>query len=103
MAAICFSLVSVFIFSLISGYSNALSVDYYHQTCPKAESTIRKAVKKAMMNDNTVPAALLRMHFHDCFIRVQFSNMTFTNNFFVRFSVFFNFHYDFHRVYLYIF
>ncbi|CAI9777914.1 unnamed protein product [Fraxinus pennsylvanica] len=69
MAAIYFSLVSVFVVSLISGYSNALSVDYFHQTCPKAESTIRKVVKKAMMNDNTVPAALLRMHFHDCFIR----------------------------------
>ncbi|KAL2468214.1 Peroxidase 64 [Forsythia ovata] len=69
MAPIYLSLVTVFLFSLIAGYSSALSVDYYHQTCPEAESTIRKAVEKAMMNDNTVPAALLRMHFHDCFIR----------------------------------
>lgn len=49
---------------------NALSFNYYDQTCPKAESAITSAVKKAMMNDQTVPAALLRMHFHDCFIRV---------------------------------
>ncbi|KZV16542.1 peroxidase 64 [Dorcoceras hygrometricum] len=48
---------------------NALSVDYYHQTCPEAESTVAKYVKKGMLNDRTVPAALLRMHFHDCFIR----------------------------------
>ncbi|KAI7737600.1 hypothetical protein M8C21_017615, partial [Ambrosia artemisiifolia] len=33
------------------------------------ESTVTSAVKKAMLNDRTVPAALLRMHFHDCFIR----------------------------------
>ncbi|KAD1339113.1 hypothetical protein E3N88_42998 [Mikania micrantha] len=48
---------------------DALSSNYYDQTCPNAESTITSVVKKAMLNDPTVPAALLRMHFHDCFIR----------------------------------
>ncbi|XP_024991654.1 peroxidase 64-like [Cynara cardunculus var. scolymus] len=48
---------------------NALSSNYYDQTCPQAESAITSVVKKAMLNDRTVPAALLRMHFHDCFIR----------------------------------
>lgn len=48
----------------------ALSFNYYDHTCPQLESTVTSAVKKAMMNDKTVPAALLRMHFHDCFIRV---------------------------------
>ncbi|OAY50535.1 peroxidase 64 [Manihot esculenta] len=47
----------------------ALSFNYYDHTCPQLESTVTSAVKKAMMNDKTVPAALLRMHFHDCFIR----------------------------------
>lgn len=50
---------------------NALSSNYYDQTCPMAESTVTSVVKKAMLNDQTVPAALLRMHFHDCFIRVN--------------------------------
>ncbi|KAJ0964057.1 hypothetical protein J5N97_029179 [Dioscorea zingiberensis] len=49
--------------------SYALSSHYYSKTCPKAEEAVTKAVKKAMSNDQTVPAALLRMHFHDCFIR----------------------------------
>ncbi|XP_015073023.1 peroxidase 64-like [Solanum pennellii] len=60
--------VFVIIFVLFSCV-NALSSNYYDQTCPDAESTIRQVVKKAMSNDKTVPAALLRMHFHDCFVR----------------------------------
>ncbi|MBA0625528.1 hypothetical protein Godav_003315 [Gossypium davidsonii] len=47
----------------------ALSSNYYDHTCPHLESIVASAVKKAMSNDKTVPAALLRMHFHDCFIR----------------------------------
>lgn len=58
------------ILGLIIQNSDALSVNYYHQTCPKAEFIITNAVRKAIANDKTVPAALLRMHFHDCFVRV---------------------------------
>ncbi|CAN1824687.1 Peroxidase 64 [Linum perenne] len=52
---------------LLSAHS--LSLNYYDKTCPNLESIVTNAVKKAMSNDRTVPAALLRMHFHDCFIR----------------------------------
>ncbi|KAI3762115.1 hypothetical protein L1987_52538 [Smallanthus sonchifolius] len=48
---------------------NTLTSNYYDQTCPMIESTVTASVKKAMLNDKTVAAALLRMHFHDCFIR----------------------------------
>ncbi|XP_010266033.1 PREDICTED: peroxidase 64 [Nelumbo nucifera] len=68
MAAIVALLCTLFVFS-VSSPGDALSLDYYDKTCPQAESTITNVVKKAMTNDNTVPAALLRMHFHDCFIR----------------------------------
>ncbi|ESQ46723.1 hypothetical protein EUTSA_v10027848mg [Eutrema salsugineum] len=47
----------------------ALSPHYYDQSCPQADHIVTNAVKKAMSNDKTVPAALLRMHFHDCFVR----------------------------------
>ncbi|KAK1273363.1 Peroxidase 64 [Acorus gramineus] len=53
----------------LSHLGNSLSVNYYKKTCPKAEAAITESVKLAMANDNTVPAALLRMHFHDCFVR----------------------------------
>ncbi|KAI9200444.1 hypothetical protein LWI28_008047 [Acer negundo] len=48
---------------------SALSSNYYDKTCPKLETTVTSTVQKATKNDKTVPAALLRMHFHDCFIK----------------------------------
>ncbi|GAA0148718.1 peroxidase [Lithospermum erythrorhizon] len=60
---VCYGILS------ISLCVNALSVNYYDHTCPNLEATITKIVKKAMTNDKTVAAALLRMHFHDCFVR----------------------------------
>ncbi|XP_071696276.1 peroxidase 64-like [Rutidosis leptorrhynchoides] len=49
--------------------ANSLSSNYYSNTCPNVESLIRNAVRVAAVTDKKVPAALLRMHFHDCFIR----------------------------------
>ncbi|CAK7346136.1 unnamed protein product [Dovyalis caffra] len=66
VAGLVFALLIIF---QISSSVSALSSNYYHQTCPKLESAVTNAVKKAMKNDKTVPAALLRMQFHDCFIR----------------------------------
>ncbi|XP_027104687.2 peroxidase 64-like isoform X1 [Coffea arabica] len=64
------ALVFVLVISwVLSPFAAALSTNYYDHTCPEVESIITRVVKKAMMNDKTVPAALLRMHFHDCFIR----------------------------------
>ncbi|MFS8016671.1 putative peroxidase [Helianthus anomalus] len=65
MSALLSSLLILSLFS--TGIS--LSSNYYEKTCPNAESLIRKAVRDAAKNDKKVPAALLRMHFHDCFIR----------------------------------
>ncbi|BBN69797.1 Peroxidase superfamily protein [Prunus dulcis] len=43
--------------------------NYYHQTCPQAEKIILQTVYNASMHDPKVPARILRMFFHDCFIR----------------------------------
>ncbi|KAE8057290.1 hypothetical protein FH972_013994 [Carpinus fangiana] len=67
MAAIV-SLLALFILFISSSVSS-LSSNYYDKTCPHLESAVTSAVKTALSNDKTVPAALLRMHFHDCFIR----------------------------------
>ncbi|XWS14431.1 hypothetical protein CRYUN_Cryun35bG0008900 [Craigia yunnanensis] len=68
MAAVV-ALTFAFLMFPISSPVRALSSNYYDHTCPQLESIVTSAVKKAMLNDKTIPAALLRMHFHDCFIR----------------------------------
>ncbi|PHT56437.1 Peroxidase 66 [Capsicum baccatum] len=60
---------SLLIFSLIYSHGNALSSNYYEKTCPQVEDIVTQVVTGASKRDQTVPAALLRMHFHDCFIR----------------------------------
>ncbi|KAL8498328.1 hypothetical protein ACS0TY_021593 [Phlomoides rotata] len=49
--------------------ASALSLNHYSKTCPNVESIVANVVKEATSEDRTVPPTLLRMHFHDCFIR----------------------------------
>uniref|UniRef100_A0ACD5TIJ9 Uncharacterized protein n=1 Tax=Avena sativa TaxID=4498 RepID=A0ACD5TIJ9_AVESA len=48
--------------------AQTLKVGYYSQTCPSAESIVFDEVQKASNVDKSTPAALLRLHFHDCFV-----------------------------------
>ncbi|EXC35306.1 Peroxidase 64 [Morus notabilis] len=49
--------------------SDALSLNHYAKTCPDVDSIVTNAVTSATSRDKTIPATLLRMHFHDCLIR----------------------------------
>ncbi|KAK9951548.1 hypothetical protein M0R45_006986 [Rubus argutus] len=46
-----------------------LRVGFYSTSCPKAEQIIQQVVQKKFNSDKSITAALLRMHFHDCFVR----------------------------------
>ncbi|KAI3437042.1 Homeobox domain-containing protein [Psidium guajava] len=46
-----------------------LKVGFYDSACPRAESIVRQVVQSRFQADRSVTAALLRMHFHDCFVR----------------------------------
>ncbi|PWA97467.1 heme peroxidase [Artemisia annua] len=70
MAIMSALLTSLLILSFLSR-GTSLSSKYYEKTCPNAESLIRKAVRDVVTKDKKVPAELLRMHFHDRFIRVS--------------------------------
>ncbi|XP_019162810.1 PREDICTED: peroxidase-like isoform X2 [Ipomoea nil] len=70
-----FSYLLLIIFNLLllpfnSSSAYHLSKHFYSKTCPNALSTIKTAVHNAVNSDPGTAAALLHLHFRDCFINI---------------------------------
>ncbi|KDP45138.1 hypothetical protein JCGZ_17470 [Jatropha curcas] len=50
------------------GDSELLVLDYYKESCPFAQEIVRYHVELAALENPRMAAALLRLHFHDCFV-----------------------------------
>lgn len=51
------------------GSAGGLSMDYYNMTCPLTDLIVAEEVFNALDEDPSLAASLLRLHFHDCFVR----------------------------------
>ncbi|KAL2608383.1 hypothetical protein R1flu_026956 [Riccia fluitans] len=55
--------------SALDKIPKGMRVNFYNASCPRAESTVKAEVQRAFNADRTIPAGLIRMFFHDCFVR----------------------------------
>ncbi|RCV15396.1 hypothetical protein SETIT_3G052800v2 [Setaria italica] len=54
---------------MMSTASGTLQYNFYSSSCPKAEEAVRNATVKIISNNPTMGAAIVRLFFHDCFVK----------------------------------
>ncbi|KAH6827097.1 Peroxidase superfamily protein [Perilla frutescens var. hirtella] len=65
-----FAIATLLVLGILAVTTDAdLQMNYYAKSCPKAEQIVLDYVKEHIPNAPPLAAALIRMHFHDCFVR----------------------------------
>ncbi|RWV82337.1 hypothetical protein GW17_00056168 [Ensete ventricosum] len=59
---------AIFLALLLHWSSAQLSPSFYDMTCPGLSDIVLDVVLQAQISDPRMPASLIRLHFHDCFV-----------------------------------
>lgn len=70
-----------------AGVDATLRVDYYAKCCPNVEKIVYREMREAYQKDRGVAPGVLRVHFHDCFVRVSTKHACDSKLFFTSLSV----------------
>ena len=72
MARFLFTAASFLIFSCSSTHAAwGMELNFYDKTCPGVSNAVKEVVADYISKAPFLAAPLLRMHFHDCFVRVS--------------------------------
>lgn len=58
-------------FIALESNAQRLSTDFYRNTCPTLGTIVNQTTARFISRAPSLAPALLRMHFHDCFVRVR--------------------------------
>lgn len=58
-----------------NGGFGSLYPQYYDHSCPKAKEIVKSIMAKAFAREARIAASILRLHFHDCFVQVNFTSL----------------------------
>ncbi|CAM0950370.1 unnamed protein product [Alopecurus aequalis] len=50
------------------GSRAGLTTSFYNGSCPGTRDIVRRVIQDARVGDARIPASLIRLHFHDCFV-----------------------------------
>ncbi|GMP66909.1 hypothetical protein CsSME_00027076 [Camellia sinensis var. sinensis] len=68
-SVVIFQLLLLVPFALGLANANGLKLGFYHKTCPSIEAIVKETTARFISRAPTLAAPLIRMHFHDCFVR----------------------------------
>ena len=72
-AVVSFSWVFASVFAYAGG---GLALNFYDNTCPDVYIEVENVVRDYISKAPSLAAPLLRMHFHDCFVRVSIESLS---------------------------
>ncbi|KAF8376678.1 hypothetical protein HHK36_031654 [Tetracentron sinense] len=67
----CVGIILLCILGFLGSALADLRMDFYSNSCPKAEKIVLDFVSKHIPNAPSLAATIIRMHFHDCFVRMS--------------------------------
>ncbi|KAI3745086.1 hypothetical protein L1987_58188 [Smallanthus sonchifolius] len=61
------------IYMIVRDFANGkgLKLRFYKKTCPRVEAIVKRTTANYISRAPSLAAPLLRMHFHDCFVRIK--------------------------------
>lgn len=67
---VSYLLLAVSLLCSFAAGQSSLRPQFYDRSCPNAQAIVKAVVAKAVEKEARMAASLLRLHFHDCFVKV---------------------------------